>query len=201
MKGPLLSPQLPLQGASQPASGRPTAYLTVGTLFGTIHTLNQWGKGGPCFILWNGEMDMKSINLHWIRTNRKQVDVLSAWCNLKTEYTRLLRNRFELCGSTCMRTVFNSKHYHTAQSEVGWIRGCGGTTYITGPWVRRARCKLHTSVPPHRELALLTTTLLKSWDFPGGPVAKTSHSKCRGPRFNPWSGNGILHASNKSQLY
>ena len=26
-------------------------------------------------------------------------------------------------------------------------------------------------------------------DFPGGPVAKTLHSQCMGPRFNPWSGN------------
>ena len=24
---------------------------------------------------------------------------------------------------------------------------------------------------------------------PGGPVAKTQHSQCRGPGFNPWSGN------------
>ena len=26
-------------------------------------------------------------------------------------------------------------------------------------------------------------------DFPGDPVAKTLYSQCRGPRFNPWSGN------------
>ena len=25
--------------------------------------------------------------------------------------------------------------------------------------------------------------------FPGGPVAKTLHSQCRGPRFDPCSGN------------
>ena len=29
------------------------------------------------------------------------------------------------------------------------------------------------------------------------PVAKTPHSQCRGPRFNPWSGNPILHATMK----
>ena len=29
----------------------------------------------------------------------------------------------------------------------------------------------------------------ESWDFPGGPVAKTLTSQCRGPRFDPWSGN------------
>ena len=27
------------------------------------------------------------------------------------------------------------------------------------------------------------------WGFPGGPVAKTLLSQCRGPRFDPWSGN------------
>ena len=26
-------------------------------------------------------------------------------------------------------------------------------------------------------------------DFPGGPVVKTPHSQCRGPRYNSWSGN------------
>ena len=29
----------------------------------------------------------------------------------------------------------------------------------------------------------------KLWDFPVGPVAKTESFLCRGPRFNPWSGN------------
>ena len=28
-----------------------------------------------------------------------------------------------------------------------------------------------------------------SRDFTGGPVAKTLHSQCREPEFNPWSGN------------
>ena len=26
-------------------------------------------------------------------------------------------------------------------------------------------------------------------DFLGGPLAKTPHSHCRGPGFDPWSGN------------
>ena len=30
----------------------------------------------------------------------------------------------------------------------------------------------------------------KKWgDFPDGPLAKTLHSQCRGPEFDPWSGN------------
>ena len=43
--------------------------------------------------------------------------------------------------------------------------------------------------------------ILENWnsrDFPGGPVAKTPRSQCRGPGFDPWSGNWILHAATKS---
>ena len=32
-------------------------------------------------------------------------------------------------------------------------------------------------------------SLTHSWDFLGGPVAKILHFQCRGPRFDPWSGN------------
>jgi len=35
-------------------------------------------------------------------------------------------------------------------------------------------------------------------DFSGGPMAKTPCSQCRGPRFNPWSGNEIPHAATKN---
>ena len=34
-------------------------------------------------------------------------------------------------------------------------------------------------------------------DFPGGPMAKTVNSQCRGPGFDPWSGNQIPHATTK----
>ena len=34
-------------------------------------------------------------------------------------------------------------------------------------------------------------------DFPGGPVAKTPRSQCRGPGFDAWSGNWIPHAATK----
>ena len=30
---------------------------------------------------------------------------------------------------------------------------------------------------------------LNERDFPGGPVAKTPSSQCKGPGFDPWSGN------------
>ena len=35
-------------------------------------------------------------------------------------------------------------------------------------------------------------------DFPGGPLAKTPCSQCRGPRLDPWP--GILYAAAKSLL-
>ena len=31
--------------------------------------------------------------------------------------------------------------------------------------------------------------IIRVRDFPGGPVAKTVHFQCRGPGFDPWSGN------------
>ena len=36
-------------------------------------------------------------------------------------------------------------------------------------------------------------------DFPSDPMAKTLHSQCWEPRFNPWSGNQIQHATTKTQ--
>ena len=37
--------------------------------------------------------------------------------------------------------------------------------------------------------SLLQCYRKNTWDFPGGPVAKTSLSQCREPGFDPWSGN------------
>ena len=45
----------------------------------------------------------------------------------------------------------------------------------------------------HRELYSVSC----DGDFPGGPVAKTPHSQCRGPGFDPWSGIQIPHATTK----
>ena len=38
---------------------------------------------------------------------------------------------------------------------------------------------------------------LYTWDFPGGPLAKTLSSQLRGPGFNTWSENEIPHATTK----
>ena len=34
------------------------------------------------------------------------------------------------------------------------------------------------------------------WDFPGGPVAKTWCSQCRGRKSHAWSGNQVSLAAN-----
>ena len=39
--------------------------------------------------------------------------------------------------------------------------------------------------------------VIGTWDFPGGPVAKTLHFQGRGPRFDPSPGNQILPAATK----
>ena len=39
---------------------------------------------------------------------------------------------------------------------------------------------------------------MHSWHFSGGPVAKTPHYQCKGPRFEPLSGNSIPHAATKT---
>ena len=48
------------------------------------------------------------------------------------------------------------------------------------------KCRIgHSKIPVKNS----TYYQKKSGDFPGGPVAKALHSQCRGPGFNPWSGN------------
>ena len=42
------------------------------------------------------------------------------------------------------------------------------------------------------------TQLRQRWGFPGGPVAKTLHSQCSGPRFKPWLGNCISRTATKA---
>lgn len=40
---------------------------------------------------------------------------------------------------------------------------------------------------------------IKERDFPGGLMAKTTGFQCRGPTFDLWSGNWILHATANTQ--
>ena len=53
-----------------------------------------------------------------------------------------------------------------------------------------------------KQLSVIYAQLLKKkkkcGDFPGGPVAKKSHSQYKGPGFNSWSGVQIPHAQTRS---
>ena len=40
-----------------------------------------------------------------------------------------------------------------------------------------------------RKVNLSNISQEEDQDSPSSPVAKTLHSHCRGPRFDPWSGN------------
>ena len=40
-----------------------------------------------------------------------------------------------------------------------------------------------------RKMILGDCEIHRKWNFPGGPMAKTPRSQCRGPRFNPWLAN------------
>ena len=60
---------------------------------------------------------------------------------------------------------------------------------IQGEGEMRALCtELATSVSGELFPNKFSLRLINS-DFPGGPVSQTSCSQCRGPRFDPWSGN------------
>ena len=53
---------------------------------------------------------------------------------------------------------------------------------------------------PRRGIGFGQLPVLKYSDFSDGPVAKTLHSRCRGPRFYLWSENKILHAATKDPV-
>ena len=46
--------------------------------------------------------------------------------------------------------------------------------------------------------ALMENFYKENWDSPGGPVAKTSCSHCRGPGSNTLSGNQVPHVATKT---
>ena len=51
------------------------------------------------------------------------------------------------------------------------------------------KLKCMNNTPGKLEMTTSVSQKGNSRDFPGGPVAKTPHSQCSGPGFNPWSGN------------
>ena len=59
-----------------------------------------------------------------------------------------------------------------------------------GPQVLKHNvCKHYDPIILAQEEEVYMSIKKKYGDFPGGPVAKVPSSQCRGPRFNPRSGN------------
>ena len=73
--------------------------------------------------------------------------------------------------SVTVAAISLTQHVHTAQ----YVKGMS----------RNVSLALATQEIIDRKLKLK----VDARDFPGGPVAKTPHSQCRGPRFDAWSGN------------
>ena len=72
-----------------------------------------------------------------------------------------------------------------------------GLSYIQNPAATEEKGEMQTDSrnleDPVNEYVMITISVITkenaSRDFPGGPVAKTPCSQCRGSGFNPWSGN------------
>ena len=66
----------------------------------------------------------------------------------------------------------------------GYVRGEGEekTDILISQGYPQTYCKLN-------EMTGVCIKTRSRGDFPGGPVGKTPSSQCRGPRFDPWSGN------------
>ena len=45
------------------------------------------------------------------------------------------------------------------------------------------------NLSPHFQTQVMPPSVQHSADIPGDPVSKTLCPQCRGPKFNPWSGN------------
>ena len=52
-------------------------------------------------------------------------------------------------------------------------------------WMAETNTTLQSNYPSIRNKQIKLRK--HNGDFPGGPVAKTLHSQCRGPGLNPWS--------------
>jgi len=75
-----------------------------------------------------------------------------------------------------------STHWVTAMGQIC----CGPRALLPPPkWT----CILQKTVCGKVTELAFSPVKIWCWDFSRGPVAKTPHSQCRGPGFDPWSGN------------
>ena len=114
-------------------------------------------------------------NKNYFKNSNNLIGILIGFSVIYTLEVQLTleQHRFEQCGSTYTQIFFNSKHYSTIQSPVGWIWRCRTTDMeepcIRRNWVyRRAYHKLYRDFRQHGGSAPLTPVLFKGqlyWQF------------------------------------
>ena len=114
----------------------------------------------------------------------------------------LLQGIFPTQGSNpgllhCRRNLYQLSHQGSLRilewvaypfsSGSPWARNWTGVSCVAGgfftSWATRK------TLSKRRISSFPGIKLFTPGDFPGCPVAKSPLSQCRGPRFNPWSGN------------
>ena len=89
---------------------------------------------------------------------------------------------FLVMKNTGSTLKYFSTHCHTLPSPICLYGGLKNFYVPYVSWFKGNQS--NHSIPQDRE-------------FPGGPVAETPRSQCRGPGFDPGSGNQISHAATK----
>ena len=93
--------------------------------------------------------------------------------------------------SECLQVEARPQYFFKASNE----QQCLGTS---GVFPSRAEWSAQGWQSLSGNLSSRVVQERREGGLPGGPVAKTSCSQCRGPGFNPWSKNLIPHASTKT---
>ena len=75
-----------------------------------------------------------------------------------------------------------------AKTSFSQCRGAGFDAW-SGNWISHAATKIQCGQINTNKYFFKKQNINEKGDFPHGPVAKTLCPQCRGPRFNPWSGN------------
>ena len=81
-------------------------------------------------------------------------------------------------------SLYDSLHEHGLYSQNAWHRMQALSLVTVETWSSYLTCLCFSFLTCKMGLIKVP-----SWDFPGGPVVKTPRSQCRGPGFDPWSGN------------
>ena len=93
--------------------------------------------------------------------------------------------RSRMCKDTCqINKKRKTTHFNKGRclEQAIYKRGYPNPNRV--PWANKHLRKCSESLT-FGDMAIKIT----AWDFPGGPVAKTPHSHCRGHRFGSWLGS------------